>query len=86
MVGRQGCRPASQSRFADVFEPGLEARNVLFDLLDEGQNVLVVAHGNSLRSIIMEIERLTPEQILKVELETGVPRVYTYKDKKFTRD
>ena len=42
----------------------------------EGKSVLVVAHGNSLRSLIMAIEGLTPEQILKRELETGVPVYY----------
>ena len=45
----------------------------------EGKNVLVAAHGNSLRSLIMAIEGLTPEQILKRELETGVPTVYKLK-------
>ena len=44
-----------------------------------GKNVLVAAHGNSLRSLIMAIEGLTPEQILKRELETGVPVVYKLK-------
>jgi 2,3-bisphosphoglycerate-dependent phosphoglycerate mutase len=42
----------------------------------DGKTVLVAAHGNSLRSLIMAIEGLTPEQILKRELETGVPTVY----------
>jgi 2,3-bisphosphoglycerate-dependent phosphoglycerate mutase len=41
-----------------------------------GKRVLVAAHGNSLRSLIMAIEGLTPEQILKRELETGVPVCY----------
>ncbi len=45
----------------------------------EGKTVLVAAHGNSLRSLIMAIEGLTPEQILKRELETGVPVVYRLK-------
>ena len=45
----------------------------------EGKSVLVAAHGNSLRSLIMAIEGLTPEQILKRELETGVPVVYKLK-------
>jgi len=44
-----------------------------------GKSVLVAAHGNSLRSLIMAIEGLTPEQILKRELETGVPTVYVLK-------
>jgi 2,3-bisphosphoglycerate-dependent phosphoglycerate mutase len=41
-----------------------------------GRNVIVAAHGNSLRSMIMQLERLTPEQILKVELHTGAPVIY----------
>jgi 2,3-bisphosphoglycerate-dependent phosphoglycerate mutase len=46
----------------------------------DGKSVLVAAHGNSLRSLIMAIEGLTPEQILKRELETGVPTVYVLND------
>ncbi len=42
----------------------------------EGQRVIVAAHGNSLRSLIMELEELTPEQILKRELGTGKPVIY----------
>ena len=45
-------------------------------LLKEGKDVLVVAHGNSLRALIMFVEKLTPEQILKTEVATGVPIVY----------
>ena len=45
----------------------------------EGKSVLVAAHGNSLRSLIMAIEGLTSAQILKRELETGVPTVYKLK-------
>lgn len=41
-----------------------------------GQTVIVVAHGNSLRALIMAIEGLGPEQILSRELPTGVPIVY----------
>jgi 2,3-bisphosphoglycerate-dependent phosphoglycerate mutase len=41
-----------------------------------GRTVLVVAHGNSLRSMVMAIEGLTPEQILKRELATGEPVIY----------
>lgn len=42
----------------------------------QGKNVLVVAHGNSNRSIVMQLEHMSPEQILSLELATGVPRVY----------
>lgn len=41
-----------------------------------GKKVLVAAHGNSLRSIIMQLEGLTGEQIVKKELDTGVPIIY----------
>jgi len=44
--------------------------------LRQGKNVLVVAHGNSNRSIVMSLERLTPEQVVALELGTGVPLVY----------
>ena len=42
-----------------------------------GKTVLVSAHGNSLRALIMALEGLTGEQIVKRELETGVPIIYT---------
>jgi 2,3-bisphosphoglycerate-dependent phosphoglycerate mutase len=41
-----------------------------------GQNVLIAAHGNSLRSIIMKLEEMTPEEITKLELQTATPLVY----------
>ena len=41
-----------------------------------GQRTLVVAHGNSLRALIMVLEKLTPEGILARELATGVPVIY----------
>jgi 2,3-bisphosphoglycerate-dependent phosphoglycerate mutase len=41
-----------------------------------GRSVLVVAHGNSLRALIMRLEGLTGEQIVARELATGVPIVY----------
>ena len=44
--------------------------------LERGRNVLVAAHGNSLRSIVMHLDRLTKEQVLALNLATGVPLVY----------
>ena len=41
-----------------------------------GEKVLVAAHGNSLRSLVMVLDKLTKEQILKLNLATGVPMVY----------
>jgi 2,3-bisphosphoglycerate-dependent phosphoglycerate mutase len=45
-------------------------------MLKEGKNILVVAHGNSLRALIMYLEKLSGEQIVKVEIPTGVPILY----------
>ena len=39
-------------------------------------SVLVSAHGNSLRALIMALEGLSPDEIVKRELETGVPILY----------
>ena len=41
-----------------------------------GETVLVAAHGNSLRALIMALDGLTPDEIVKLELGTGVPIVY----------
>ena len=54
--------------------PFLE-RAIMGDILD-GRDVLVVAHGNALRSIVMYLEKLSPEEIIKVEIPTGTPIVY----------
>ena len=44
--------------------------------LQAGKTVLIAAHGNSLRALVMAIENLTPEEILKREIATGEPTVY----------
>jgi 2,3-bisphosphoglycerate-dependent phosphoglycerate mutase len=41
-----------------------------------GDNVIVAAHGNSLRALVMVLEGLTPEQIVAREIATGVPMIY----------
>ncbi len=51
--------------------------NILKDL-KEGKNVIVAAHGNSLRSIVMELDKLTKEQVLELNIPTGVPIVYEF--------
>tara|TARA_B100000212_G_scaffold15078_1_gene10448 strand:+ start:6347 stop:6955 length:609 start_codon:yes stop_codon:yes gene_type:complete len=46
--------------------------------LKDGKNVLVSAHGNSLRSIVMHIESISPEEIVSLEIATGTPMFYKY--------
>ena len=48
--------------------------------LRKGESVLISAHGNSLRAIIMHIENMTPRQIIDYELATAVPHLYTFDD------
>jgi len=48
--------------------------------LRQGKNVLVVAHGNSNRSIVMRLDQLTGEQVVALELATGAPLVYEMAD------
>lgn len=59
-------------------------KNIVADL-ERGLDVLVCAHGNSLRSIVMDIEKLTKEQVIKLELATGAPRIYEYSKGLFQR-
>jgi 2,3-bisphosphoglycerate-dependent phosphoglycerate mutase len=44
--------------------------------LRAGKNVLVVAHGNSLRALVMHLDGLSREQVLELEIPTGVPLLY----------
>jgi 2,3-bisphosphoglycerate-dependent phosphoglycerate mutase len=50
-------------------------QKILPDVLN-GRRVLVAAHGNSLRALVMVLDQLTPKTIPSVEIETGVPLIY----------
>jgi len=54
--------------------------------LADGRNVLVSAHGNSLRSIVMHIDGISPEDIVSLEIPTGEPIHYTYDEGVIARD
>jgi 2,3-bisphosphoglycerate-dependent phosphoglycerate mutase len=79
-------------RSYDVPPPGGEAlkntaertlpffeRCILGDIR-QGKNVLVVAHGNSNRSIVMKLDGLSKEEVLELNLETGVPLLYELRE------
>ncbi|MEC7255490.1 MAG: phosphoglycerate mutase, partial [Candidatus Thermoplasmatota archaeon] len=53
--------------------------------LEAGKTVFIAAHGNSLRSVIMSIESLSKEQVLSLEVPTGVPIIYHYEDGNWSR-
>lgn len=50
---------------------------LIMDELKNKRNVLIAAHGNSLRSLIMDLENLNEEEVVSLELQTGVAIVYT---------
>ncbi|MFI5262946.1 MAG: 2,3-diphosphoglycerate-dependent phosphoglycerate mutase [Candidatus Kapaibacterium sp.] len=50
-------------------------KNIL-PLVEEGKNVLVSAHGNSLRAIVMDLDKLTKEQVIELNIPNAVPIVY----------
>jgi 2,3-bisphosphoglycerate-dependent phosphoglycerate mutase len=53
---------------------------IIPDILS-GHNLIVSAHGNSLRSIVMKLDNLTREQVLELNIPTGVPLIYVYDSK-----
>lgn len=63
----------TKARVVQYFQKHIEPR-----VIQKGENVLVVAHGNSLRALVMELESLSPEEVCGLELATGVPLVYHY--------
>ena len=53
-------------------------KSMIVPELRAGRDVIVSAHGNSLRSIVMELDHLTREQVLELNLDTGVPLIYEF--------
>ena len=51
----------------------------------EGLNILVAAHGNSLRALVMELEKISSEEIVQLEIATGDPLTYEYSNGEFVR-
>ncbi len=44
--------------------------------IKQGKTIIIAAHGNSLRALVMHLEKMTPDEILKFELGTAIPRQY----------
>ena len=59
---------------------------VILPSLVAGKNVLVAAHGNSLRALIMKIESISPLEIVKLEIDTGKPIYFSCEDGKVAPD
>jgi 2,3-bisphosphoglycerate-dependent phosphoglycerate mutase len=53
-------------------------QNKIVPHLERNENVFIAAHGNSLRAIVMHLERLSCEDVVNLEIATGDPLIYTY--------
>ena len=53
--------------------------------VEKGLNILVAAHGNSLRSLVMHLKNISSEEIVKLEIATGDPLIYEYSNGDFVR-
>ncbi|XP_039000466.1 2,3-bisphosphoglycerate-dependent phosphoglycerate mutase 2-like [Hibiscus syriacus] len=69
------CAQRAVAYFKDNIEPQLQS----------GKNVMIAAHGNSLRSIIMYLDKLTSQEVISLELSTGIPMLYIFKEENFIR-
>ncbi|CAL1390395.1 unnamed protein product [Linum trigynum] len=69
------CAERAVAYFRDYIEPQLQS----------GRNVMIAAHGNSLRSIIMYLDELTSQEVVSLELSTGIPMLYIFKEGRFVR-
>ncbi|KAK4341431.1 hypothetical protein RND71_039932 [Anisodus tanguticus] len=69
------CAERAVAYFKEHIEPELAV----------GKNIMIAAHGNSLRSIIMYLDKLTSQEVISLELATGIPMLYIFKEGRFIR-
>ncbi|MBM4123369.1 MAG: 2,3-bisphosphoglycerate-dependent phosphoglycerate mutase [Nitrospira sp.] len=80
-------RPPGGESLKDTAERVLPyyERRIRPDIL-AGRNVIVAAHGNSLRALVMHLDRLTREQVLELNIPTGAPLLYEFDDAGTVKD
>ena len=61
--------------FKNTIEPQLSSKNIL-----------VAAHGNSLRALVKHLEDISEQEIVKLEIATGVPIIYKFSDGNYTKE
>ena len=57
----------------------------ILPFIQEKKNVFIAAHGNSLRSIVMHLENLSKEEVVKLEIPTGQPLMYYYHNEEWVK-
>jgi len=87
--------PGNEARYADLSEDDLPLTECLKDTVDrflpywhqdiapvirDGKKVIIAAHGNSLRALVKYLDNISDEEILKLNIPTGVPLVYELDD------
>ncbi|KAK4381013.1 2,3-bisphosphoglycerate-dependent phosphoglycerate mutase [Sesamum angolense] len=73
------------SKFMCGDEVMIHLHQMIEPQLLSGKNVMIAAHGNSLRSIIMYLDKLTSQEVISLELSTGIPMLYIFKEGSFIR-
>ena len=71
--------PPGGERLKDTAERVLPFFNSsILPKIIEGKNILVAAHGNSLRSLVMQLDDLSKEEVIALEIPTGAPIIYSF--------
>ena len=52
--------------------------SLILPRLLSGENILIAAHGNSLRSLVMQLDNLSKEEVIALEIPTGAPIIYSF--------
>ena len=79
------CPPGGES-LKDTYDRAVPYfEEAILPELQASKNLLVAAHGNSLRAIVKYLENISETDIVKLEIATGDPIIYTYSDGSYTR-
>ena len=76
------CPPGGESLAMTAARALPYFKEKIIPYLDKGQNVFISAHGNSLRAIVMHLDQLTKEQVVELEMATGAPLIYEFREGK----
>jgi len=61
-------------------------KETIVPLLEKGENILISAHGNSLRAIVMMLDNLSKDEVVQLEIPTGEPICYTFSSGSWTKN
>ncbi|HSA87183.1 MAG TPA: 2,3-bisphosphoglycerate-dependent phosphoglycerate mutase [Nitrospira sp.] len=74
-------KPPGGESLKDTAERALPYyENTIKPHLLKGETIIIAAHGNSLRALVMELDQLSKEEVLELNIPTGVPLLYEFDD------